>query len=50
MYYESIMNDSRIMCDEIIGETVPINFNENKANCKTQNFSILLVFLLITIA
>ena len=34
-YLASIMDDSRIMCNEIIGETVPINFNENKANCKT---------------
>ena len=38
------------MCDEIIEETVPTNVNENKANCKTQNFYDLLSFLLITIA
>ena len=38
------------MCDEIIEEPVPTNLNENKANCKTQNFYILLAFLLITIA
>ena len=53
------MDDSAIMCDEIIesyeedaeaklyDET---NFNEKKATCKTQNFYILLPFLLITIA
>ena len=29
---------------------IPTNFNEKKATCKTQNFYILLVFLLITIA
>ena len=33
------------MCDAI-----PINLNENKTNCKTQNLYIFLVFLLITIA
>ena len=38
------------MCDVIIEETVPINLNENKTNCKMQNFYILLAFLLITIA
>ena len=38
------------MCGEIIEETVPTNVNENKANCKTQNFYDLLSFLLITIA
>ena len=44
------MGDSVIMCDEIIdsydNET---NFNVKKATC-TQNFHILLAFLLITIA
>ena len=47
-YLLSIMNDSVIMCDEIIdvGET---NFNEKNVTCKTQNFYILLAFLLITI-
>ena len=29
------MDNSAIMCDEIIEETVPKNLNENKANCKT---------------
>ena len=38
------------MCDEIIEKTVPINLNENKANCESQNFYILLALLLITIA
>ena len=58
------MVDSAIIIDEVIesyGEdteaksfdetkTVPTNFNEKKKTCKTQNFYILLVFLLITIA
>ena len=30
-------------------KTIPTNFNENKATCKTKNFYILLAFLLITI-
>ena len=52
------------MCDEVIKshnedsevksydktKTIPTNFNEKKATCKIQNFYILLVFLLITIA
>ena len=50
------MDDSPIACDEIIEscdketKTIPTNFNEKKATCKTQNFYILLAFLLITIA
>ena len=44
------MDELAIMCDEILEETVPIDLNENKANCKTQNFYILFAFLLITIA
>ena len=57
------MDDSVIMCDEVIEpyneeaeanlyretKTIPTNFNEKKATCKTQNFYILLAFLLITI-
>ena len=31
-------------------KTIPTHFNEKKAACNTQNFYILLVFLLITIA
>ena len=31
-------------------KTIPTNFNENRAICKTQNFYLLLAFLLITIA
>ena len=40
------------MCDEIIQgtKTVPTNFKERKGAFKTQNFYILLVFFLITIA
>ena len=45
-YLASIMDDSVIVCDEIIEETVPINLKKNKANCKTQNLYILLAFLL----
>ena len=43
------MDDSVITCDKIIEETVSTNFNEEKATCKTQNFYILVAFLLITI-
>ena len=41
-----------ITCDEIIEKTKTVltNFNENKGIFKTQNFYILLAFLLITIA
>ena len=44
------MDDSVIMCDEIIEEAVPANFNEMKATCKMHNFYISVAFLLITIA
>ena len=45
------MDDSTIICDEVIKSyNEEINFNEKKAICKTQNFYILLAFLLITIA
>ena len=50
------MDNSAIMCDEVIEsyneetKTIRTNFNEKKATCKTQNFYILLAFLLITIA
>ena len=49
------------MCDEIIDvdteaksndketKAAPTNFNEKNKTCKTQNFNILLSFLLITI-
>ena len=49
------MDDSAITCDKIIEsydqetKTILINFNEKKAICNTQNFYILLAFL-ITIA
>ena len=40
-----------IMCDELIESyEEETNFNKKKATCKTQNFYILLAFLLITIA
>ena len=49
------MDDSMIMCSEVIKsydekiKTIPTNFNEKKVTCKTQNFYILLGFLLVTI-
>ena len=51
-YLASIMDDSTIICDEVIEEikTIRTNFNEKKVNCKTQFSFILLAFLLITIA
>ena len=59
-YLASIMDESVITCDEIIDaeaksysketKTIPTTFNEKKVTCKTQNFYILLAFLLITIA
>ena len=55
-YLASIIDDSVITCDEIIEsfneeiKTIPTNFNEKKAICKTQNFFLLVAFLLITIA
>ena len=50
-YLGSIIDDSVIMCDEIIEETQTIStyFNE-KITCKTKNFFISLTFLIITIA
>ena len=45
------MDDSAITCNEIIESyDEEINFNEQKATCKTKNFYILIAFLLITIA
>ena len=69
-YLASSMDDSAIICDEVIDADADAkshdeaksndaklspkddatNFNEKKATCKTQNFYILLAFLLITIA
>ena len=62
-YLASIMDHAAIICDEVINadaklsprdddetKTIPTNFNENKAICKTQNFYILLSVFLITIA
>ena len=46
------MDNSAIICDEVIEsydeetKTIPTNFNEKKATCKTQNFYILLVFFI----
>ena len=50
-YLANIMDYSTTMCDDIIESQVEeANFNEKKAACKTQNFYILLAFLLISIA
>ena len=49
------MDDLAIACDEVREsydketKIIPTNSNEKKATCKTQNFSILLAFLLIAI-
>ena len=44
------MDDSAIMFDETIESyEEETTFNEKKGTCKTQNFYILLAFLLITI-
>ena len=50
------LDDSAITCDEIIESydeetnTISANFNKKKVTYKTQNFYILPVFLLLTIA
>ena len=55
-FLSSVIDDSAITLDEVIEphdeerETIPTNFNENKAACKTQNVYILLAFSLITLA
>ena len=56
-YLASIIDDSVIMCDEIIDmvqseskEALSINFNDKNATCKIENFDILHAFLLITIS
>ena len=56
-YLSSIMDDSTIMCDEVIEsydeetKTVSTNLNKKKkVTCKTKKFYILLVFLLVKIA
>ena len=49
------MDDLTITCHEIITsyekeiKNIPTSFNKKKVTCKTQNFCILLAFLLITI-
>ena len=50
-YLASIMDNSVIMCDEVIESyDEETNLNEKKATCKRKNFYILLAFLLITVA
>ena len=61
-YLVSIMDNSAIICDEVIDvdakvspndddktKTIPTNFNEKKATCRMQSFYILIAFLLTTI-
>ena len=50
-YLASVIDDSVIMCDDIIEETktVTTSFNEKNAIYKTKDFYILLAFFLITI-
>ena len=54
-YLASIMDDSTVICDEVIKsndeeiKTIPTNFNEKNITCKTKNLYILLTFLLVTI-
>ena len=53
-YLASIMDDSAILCDEVIKsfkviKSISTSFNEKNIASKTQNFYILLAFLLITI-
>ena len=47
-YLASIIDDSVTTCDKVMEETktIPKNFNEKKATCKTKNFYI--SFLSIT--
>ena len=49
------MDDSANICDEVIDayneiKTILTNFNGKRVTCKTQNFYVLLAFLLITVA
>ena len=51
-YLASIIDNLVIICDEItdVETTNQTNFNEENITCNTQNFYILLAFLLITTA
>ena len=50
-YLASIMNDSTIICDEVIESykkkinIIPTNFNGKKVTCKIQSFCILVAFI-----
>ena len=54
-YLASIMDDSTIICDEVMKsydeeiKTIPTNFNEKKVTCKTQFFYVLFASLLIIV-
>ena len=54
-YLASIIDDSAIICDEVIEsyheeiKTIPSNFDEKNITCTAQNFYILFFFLLTTI-
>ena len=51
-YLASIMDDSVIICDEVIKsydeeiKTIPTYFNKKNINCKTQNVYVLLDFFI----
>ena len=51
-YLGSVTDNSVITCDEIMEEwkTFQKNYNKKKVNSKTKKFSVLLIFLLITVA
>ena len=50
-YLASILNDSTIICDEVIKsykeeiKIIPTNFNEKKVTCKIRSFCILVTFI-----
>ena len=45
IFLANIMDDSTIICDEVINSfDEQMNFNEKKAVCKTENFYILFAF------
>ena len=44
------MDDSANICDEVTDAYNETNFNGKRVTCKTQNFYVLLAFLLITVA
>ena len=45
-----LLRDEIIESNDEETKTIPTSFDEKKATCKTQNFYVLLAFLLITIS